>query len=56
MRSQILLIKLVPILFIGLSLQAQVNTKVNLNFENKVQDWLEELNVPAVSVGIIEEG
>ena len=56
MKRQILLIKLIPILFIGLSLQAQVNTKVNLNFENKVQAWLEDKNVPAVSVGIIEEG
>ena len=56
MKKQILLIKLIPILFLGLSLQAQVNTKVNLNFENKIQAWLEELNVPAVSIGIIEEG
>ena len=53
MKSQILLI---PILLIGLTFQAQANTKVNLNFENKVQGWLEDLNVPAVSVGIIEEG
>lgn len=56
MKRQILLIKLIPILFMGLTLQAQVNTKVNLNFENKVQGWLEDENVPAVSVGIIEEG
>ena len=51
-----ILIKLIPILFIGISLQAQVNTKVNLNFENKVQAWLEDLNVPAVGVGLIENG
>lgn len=56
MIRQILLLKLVPILLIGISLQAQVNTKVNLNFENKVQGWLEDNNVPAVSIGIIEEG
>lgn len=56
MKRQIFLIKLIPILFIGISLQAQVNTKVNLDLENKVQAWLEELNVPAVSIGIIEEG
>lgn len=55
MKRQSLLLKLIPILFIGISLQAQINTKVNLDFENKVQAWLEELNVPAVSVGIIEE-
>jgi len=56
MNRQILIVKLIPMLFIGLSLQAQVNTKVNLGFENKVQGWLEDLNVPAVSIGIIEEG
>ncbi len=55
MKRQSLLIKLIPILFIGIS-QAQVNTKVNLNFENRVQGWLEDKNVPAVSIGIIEEG
>lgn len=49
-------ILIIPILFIGLSLQAQVNTKVNLDFEDKVQIWLTENNVPGVSVGIIEEG
>jgi hypothetical protein len=37
MKRQILLIIIIPILFIGLNFQAQVNTKVNLNFENKVQ-------------------
>ena len=55
MKRQNLLIKLVPMLFIGVS-QAQVNTEVNLDFENKVQGWLEDNNVPAVSIGIIEEG
>ena len=56
MKTQILLIKLIPILFIGISLQAQVNTKANLKFENKVQAWLAENNVPAVGVGMIEDG
>ena len=53
MKSQILLI---PILFLGITLQAQADTEVNLNFESKVPGWLEDLNVPAVSVGIIEDG
>ncbi len=55
MKRLILLIKLIPILFIGISLQAQVNTKANLGFENKVQSWLTENNVPAVGIGIIED-
>jgi len=43
-------------LIIGLTFQAQANTRVNLSFENKVPGWLEDLNVPAASVGIIEDG
>lgn len=55
MKRQILLIILIPVLFIRLSLQAQDNTNVNLNFENQVQSWLTENNVPAVGIGIIED-
>lgn len=51
-----LLLKLLPIIFIGMSLQAQTNSKVNLSFEDKVQSWLTENNVPAVGIGIIENG
>ena len=51
-----LLSKLLPIIFIGMSLQAQTNSKVNLSFEDKVQSWLTENNVPAVGIGIIENG
>ena len=32
------------------------NTKVDLSFEDKVQNWLDENNVPAVGIGLIEEG
>jgi len=56
MKRLTLLIKLIPILFIGISLHAQVNTKVNLNFETKVHAWIEDLNVPAVGIGMIEDG
>ena len=56
MKRQTLLIKLIPILFIGLTLQAQANTKANLGFEDKVQSWLTKNNVPAVGIGIIEDG
>ena len=37
-------------------LQAQINTKVNTNFENNLPEWMAEYNVPAVGVGIIEDG
>lgn len=56
MKKLIFLTKLLPILFIGIALQAQINTEVNLSFEDKVQSWLTENNVPAVGIGIIEEG
>lgn len=56
MKGKTSLISLIPILFIGLGLQAPVNTETNLEFEEKVQRWLTENNVPAVGVGIIEDG
>jgi CubicO group peptidase (beta-lactamase class C family) len=56
MKRLILLTELLLIIFIGTSLQAQINTKVNIGFEDKVQSWLTENNVPAVGIGIIEDG
>lgn len=56
MKRLILLTKSLLIVFIGIPLQAQINTKVNLNFEDKVPAWLAENNVPAVGIGIIENG
>ena len=56
MKRLILLTELLLIIFIGTSLQAQINTKVNLSFEEKIQSWLTENNVPAVGIGIIEDG
>jgi CubicO group peptidase (beta-lactamase class C family) len=38
------------------SLQAQTKSKATLSFEDKVMDWLTENNVPAVGIGIIEDG
>ena len=35
---------------------AQIDTKSDLNFNNKVQNWLSENNVPAAGIGIIEDG
>ena len=56
MKRQILLTELLLIIFIGISLQAQTNSKVNLSFEDKVQSWMTEENVPAIGIGIIEDG
>ncbi len=36
--------------------EVQVKTEENLSFENKVSNWLTENNVPAVGIGIIEDG
>jgi CubicO group peptidase (beta-lactamase class C family) len=49
-----LLAKLLPVIFIGTSLQAQTDSKINLSFEDKVTNWLTERNVAAVGIGIIE--
>ncbi len=56
MKRQILLTELLLIIFIGVSLQAQTNTKATIGFEDKVQSWLTENNVPAVGIGLIEDG
>jgi len=58
MNRLILLTKLLATIFFGTMLQAQapINTKINLNFEDKINNWLVEYNVPAVGIGIIENG
>jgi CubicO group peptidase (beta-lactamase class C family) len=38
------------------SIQAQLNSKDNFNFEEKVAVWMTEYDVPAVGIGIIENG
>ncbi len=43
-------------LLFGFSLNAQTNSKPNPAFEDKVQTWLNEFDVPAVGIGIIENG
>ena len=35
---------------------AQIDTKSDLDFNNNVQNWLTENNVPAAGIGIIEDG
>ena len=56
MKRLILLTKLLATIFFGTMLQAHINTKINLNFEDKINNWLVEYNVPAVGIGIIENG
>ena len=41
---------------IGITLHAQIDTTINLSFEDKLPDWLEENKVPAIGVGLIEGG
>lgn len=43
------------VLLFSNSIQAQTNTE-QLNFENKVRGWLVEYNIPAVGIGIIDDG
>ncbi len=38
------------------SIQAQTIKPVNFGFEKKIPEWMKETNVPAVGVGIIENG
>jgi CubicO group peptidase (beta-lactamase class C family) len=54
MKRLILITKSLLIVFIGISLQAQNSTNVNLGFEDKINNWLTERHVPAVGIGIIE--
>jgi hypothetical protein len=56
MKRLILLTKLLPIIFIGTLSQAQINSKVNLSFEDKIQSWSNENDVQAVGIRLIENG
>jgi CubicO group peptidase (beta-lactamase class C family) len=51
-----LLTMLFATIFFGTTLQAHNYTKISLNFEDKINNWLVEYNVPAVGIGIIENG
>jgi CubicO group peptidase (beta-lactamase class C family) len=54
MNKLFLLLKSLLLIFVGNSLQAQNNSIINLDIENKVNNWLSEYHVPAVGLGIIE--
>lgn len=51
-----LLLFVFQILLIEISLSAQINTKVNFSFVEKIPAWMAENHVPTVGVGIIEDG
>lgn len=55
MKNQFLYIAFL-ILLTSNKLTGQVNTKVNMNFLDKVPLWLAENKVPAAGIGIIEDG
>ena len=55
MKKQLLLLAFL-IAFATNSLTAQVSTKVNLAYLDKVPLWLAENNVPVAGIGIIENG
>jgi len=56
MTKSILVTFLFYVISFGMLLQAQVNAKANLSFDDKVNNWLAERHVPAVGIGIIENG
>ena len=55
MKIQKVLLLLLP-LFITSATQAQMNNNVNPSFQEKVPSWLAENQVPAIGIGIIEDG
>lgn len=55
MKIKILLI-IYCMLFIILSSQTQISYKDNPEYQKKITDWMAEYHVPAVGIGIIENG
>ncbi len=56
MKRLIVLTILLTTVLCGTTLQAHIDSKINCNFENKINNWLAEYNVPAVGIGVIENG
>lgn len=44
------------IICLGRNAKAQINTKVNFGYQDKIPVWLAENNVPCVGIGLIENG
>jgi CubicO group peptidase (beta-lactamase class C family) len=56
MKSLKSIIILLLIIFFGNLVNAQSKGKINFNFEDKIQSWLTENNVPAAGIGLIDNG
>lgn len=56
MKKINLLFFLVFILFCGPRCTTRINAKVNFDYQDKIPLWLAENNVPAIGIGIIEDG
>jgi CubicO group peptidase (beta-lactamase class C family) len=56
MKRLILLAILLVFIPFGTTLLAHIDTKTKLNFKDKINHWLAEYNVPAVGIGLIENG
>jgi CubicO group peptidase (beta-lactamase class C family) len=55
MKIQYLLV-IFCLIFISHTAQAQINYKENLNYQENIVSWMAEYDVPAVGIGIIENG
>jgi CubicO group peptidase (beta-lactamase class C family) len=56
MKKSILLILLLSLISIGIALRAQTKIGSNLGLDDNVKKWMSEYDVPAVGLGIIENG
>ena len=56
MKKEKILLFLWLILFCGQSCKPRIQAKVNFDYLDKIPVWLSENNVPAIGIGIIEDG
>ena len=56
MQKLFITVILFHIISFNISIHAQTITKVYLNPDDKVNQWMSEYDVPAVGIGIVEEG
>jgi CubicO group peptidase (beta-lactamase class C family) len=56
MKKLKLLPSLLLIFYFGQNVKAQINATGNFGYQEKIPVWLAENNVPAVGIGIIENG
>jgi CubicO group peptidase (beta-lactamase class C family) len=56
MKTIGILCSLFLIMYCGQNCKTQMNTKVSFGYQDKIPVWLAENNVPAVGIGLIEDG